>query len=161
MIGAPSDLKAMTTTAVHYARLPSTAFAGTLGFGESADLLQLESRILGAVDQLVEDLGAETIVDLLDDFISDAPVRLRELDALATRPDQLEIFRRTAHSFKGAAGIFGLADLVQLSLELEMATPVGSPRDSVLVDRVGELRCRFHESLPSLRSVRRQLQSRI
>lgn len=147
----------MTTTAVRYARLPSTAFAGTLGFGEGTDLLQLESRILGAVDQLVEDLGAETIVDLLDDFISDAPARLRELDALATRPDQLEIFRRTAHSFKGAAGIFGLADLVQLSLELEMSTS----GDSVLVDRVGELRCRFHESLPSLRSVRRQLQSRI
>ncbi|MFZ9854648.1 MAG: Hpt domain-containing protein [Limisphaerales bacterium] len=150
----------MTTTAAPYSRLPSAAFVGTVGFHEGNALFQVESGILRAVDPLVEDLGASTIVDLLNDFIAEAPVRLRELDALADRPETQEVFRRTAHSFKGTSGIFGLAELVRLSMELEMGTPVRSTRGGSQGDRVRELRSRFQEVLPALRSVRRQLQAR-
>jgi HPt (histidine-containing phosphotransfer) domain-containing protein len=79
---------------------------------------------------------------------------------MVDQPEQQEVFRRSAHSFKGASGIFGLSDLVRLSMELEMGPPVRSPRDPSQADRLRELRCRFQEALPALRSVRRQLQSR-
>lgn len=154
------NLNAMTTTAAPYLRLPSVAFTGNPGLREGPAQMQLESRVLRAVSPLVQDLGAATIVDLLDDFIVEAPARFRELDALAQRPDQDEVFRRTAHSFKGASGIFGLTDLVQLAMELEMSTQGRPVEGSWRSDRVRELRLRFQESLPVLRSVRRQLQSR-
>lgn len=150
----------MTTTAVPYSRLPSEAFSGTVGFLGETTLLQLESKILRAVDPLVEDLGPATIADLLNDFILESPARLRELEALADRPETQEVFRRSAHSFKGASSIFGLADLVQLSMELEMWTPVPAARDGSQGHRVQELRSRFLETLPALRSVRRQLLAR-
>ena len=151
--------KAMTTTAVPYSRPPSEAFSGAVGFLGQTTLLQLESRILRAVGPLVEDLGAETIADLLNDFITESPARLRELDAFADRAETQEVFRRAAHSFKGTSAIFGLSDLVQLALELEMWKPVPSARDGSQGRRVQELRSRFLEILPALRSVRRQLQA--
>lgn len=151
--------EAMTTTAVPYSRLPSEAFPRTLGFVGETTLLQRESRILGAIGPLVEDLGAETIADLLNDFITESPARLRELHGLADRAETQEVFRRAAHSFKGASAIFGLADLVQLALELEMWTPVPSARDGSQGRRVEELRTRFLDNLPALRSVRRRLQA--
>ncbi len=150
----------MTTTAAPYYRLPSAVVAGNTGLRDAAVQTQLEARVLRAVAPLVQDLGAATLMDLLDDFIAEAPVRLRELDALAQRPDQDEIFRRAAHSFKGTSGIFGLAELVQLAMELEVSTPVRTATDSSRIDGVWELRLRFQETLPALRSVRRQLQSR-
>jgi len=150
----------MTTIAEPYSRLPSETFSGTFGFLQETAVSQFESRILRAVGPLVEDLGAATIADLLNDFITESPVRLRELDSLADQPESQEVFRRTAHSFKGASSILGLADLVQISMELEMWTPVPSAQDGSQWNRVQELRSRFLEILPVLRSVRRQLQAR-
>lgn len=156
----PRDPNAMTTTAAPYYRLPSTTVAGNSGLRDAAVQTQLEARVLRAVAPLVQDLGAATLMDLLDDFIAEAPVRLRELDALAQRPDQDEVFRRSAHSFKGTSGIFGLTELVQLAMELEVSTLDRTATGSSRIDGVWELRLRFQEILPVLRSVRRQLQSR-
>ena len=150
----------MTTTAAPYYRLPSAVAAGNTGLREAAVQTQVEVRVLRAVAPLVQDLGAATLVDLLDDFIAEAPVRLRELDALAQRPDQDEVFRRAAHSFKGTSGIFGLTELVQLAMELEVSPLGRTTGSSSRIDGVWELRLRFQETLPALRSVRRQLQSR-
>ncbi len=150
----------MTTTAAPYYRLPSTTVAGNTGLRDAVVQTQLEARVLRAVAPLVQDLGAATLMDLLDDFISEAPVRLRELDALAQRPDQDEVFRRSAHSFKGTSGIFGLTELVQLAMELEVSTSDRTATGFSRIDGVWELRLRFQEILPVLRSVRRQLQSR-
>lgn len=151
----------MTTPTAPCLRLPPAAFSGTAALRDGTAQMQLEARLLRAVAPLVQDLGAAIVVDLLDDFISEAPTRIRELDALAQQPGQDEVFRRAAHSFKGTSGIFGLADLVELAMELETSAPGRTIHGASRLDRVWELRLRFQETLPALRSARRHLQSNL
>ncbi|HTH48757.1 MAG TPA: response regulator, partial [Candidatus Limnocylindria bacterium] len=67
---------------------------------------------------LVEQLGAESIVELLGAFLNDSPGRIEELKQLAGGSDQ-KALRRVAHTLKGSSSIFGFTALTQACLQLE------------------------------------------
>jgi HPt (histidine-containing phosphotransfer) domain-containing protein len=69
-------------------------------------------------DNLKETLGADFIVELIDAFLEDAPVQVRQLkEALAAQ--DADAFRRAAHTLKSNARTFGAGGLADLSQELE------------------------------------------
>jgi HPt (histidine-containing phosphotransfer) domain-containing protein len=73
----------------------------------------------GTYDGLVETTGDEFVRELVDTFLSEAPLMLDELrDAFAK--DDAERFRRVAHSLKSNANTFGAVTLGQLARELEL-----------------------------------------
>ncbi len=67
---------------------------------------------------LIEQLGAESIVELLAAFLNDSPSRIDELKRLVGGADQ-KTLRRVAHTLKGSSSIFGLTALTQGCLQLE------------------------------------------
>lgn len=63
--------------------------------------------------------GEDFINELIDAFLDDAPNMIAQMrGALAT--NDVETFRRNAHSLKSNANTFGAAELASLAKELEL-----------------------------------------
>jgi len=79
-----------------------------------------ESAIdLATFDELKETLGADFIMELVDTFLTEAPLILAELRrALAT--GDADVFRRAAHSLKSNSNTFGAQALGAMARELEL-----------------------------------------
>jgi HPt (histidine-containing phosphotransfer) domain-containing protein len=76
-----------------------------------------------AVDnKIFEDLkqmsGADFIGELIDTFLEDGPNLIDQLKT-ASRSNDVESFRRAAHSLKSNAATFGAQELAALAKELE------------------------------------------
>jgi len=70
-------------------------------------------------DELKQMSGAEFIDELIDTFLEDAPKIIEEIkSALGT--NNVDSFRRAAHSIKSNAATFGASQLSVLAKELEM-----------------------------------------
>jgi HPt (histidine-containing phosphotransfer) domain-containing protein len=70
-------------------------------------------------DELKEAAGAEFVVELIDTFLTEAPLMLDELSrAFAQR--EADAFRRAAHSLKSNANTFGAHALGTMAKELEL-----------------------------------------
>ena len=63
--------------------------------------------------------GAEFINELIDAFLDDAPNMISQMSA-ALAANDVESFRRNAHSLKSNANTFGATELAGLAKELEM-----------------------------------------
>ena len=63
--------------------------------------------------------GAEFINELIDTFLEDSP-RLIEEMASALKVNNVDSFRRAAHSLKSNAATFGADELFALAKDLEM-----------------------------------------
>ncbi len=88
---------------------------------------------------LQETAGAEFVVELVDTFLTEAPVMLNDLrDALAAK--DADRFRRAAHSLKSNSNTFGAHTLGAMARELELGGmgPVdaahGAPLDAVAAE---------------------------
>lgn len=69
-------------------------------------------------DQLSRDLGADSAIPLMEDFLSELPGQLQELQRLATESRREELFR-LAHSLQGIGLSFGLIGMGSKLRELE------------------------------------------
>ena len=70
-------------------------------------------------DELKETAGADFINELVDTFLTEAPLMLDELRrALAAR--NADVFRRAAHSLKSNSNTFGAHALGAMARELEL-----------------------------------------
>ena len=69
-------------------------------------------------DQLSADLGAESAIPLMEDFLSDLPGQLLELERFASENRREELFR-LAHSLQGIGLSFGLVGMSSKLRELE------------------------------------------
>ncbi len=85
---------------------------------------------------LQETAGTEFVAELVDTFLTEAPVMLKDLrDALAAK--DADKFRRAAHSLKSNSNTFGAHTLGAMSRELELGGmgPVdaahGAPLDAL------------------------------
>jgi histidine phosphotransfer protein HptB len=65
-------------------------------------------------------LGPESLADVIDAFLMDAPERLRQMRLAADR-DQPRLLAREAHTLKGASSNFQDAALVSACFALETA----------------------------------------
>lgn len=63
--------------------------------------------------------GAEFINELIDTFLEDSPRLIEEMES-ALKVNNVDSFRRAAHSLKSNAATFGANDLFALAKELEM-----------------------------------------
>ena len=69
-------------------------------------------------DQLATDLGADSAIPLMEDFLAELPGQLLELQRLATESRREELFR-LAHSLQGIGLSFGLAGMGSKLRDLE------------------------------------------
>src|SRR5688500_9743438 len=63
--------------------------------------------------------GAEFINELIDTFLDDSPRLIEEMES-ALKVNNVDSFRRAAHSLKSNAATFGANELFALAKELEM-----------------------------------------
>ena len=63
--------------------------------------------------------GAEFINELIDTFLEDSPKLIEEMES-ALKVNNVDSFRRAAHSLKSNAATFGANELFALAKELEM-----------------------------------------
>jgi len=71
-----------------------------------------------AFAELKQMSGADFINELIDAFLDDAPHMISEMQA-ALATNDVESFRRNAHSLKSNANTFGALELAVLAKELE------------------------------------------
>lgn len=70
-------------------------------------------------DALKQMSGTDFINELIDTFLEDSPKLIEEMGA-ALKADNVDSFRRAAHSLKSNAATFGANELSALAKELEM-----------------------------------------
>ena len=70
-------------------------------------------------DELKEMSGDDFINELIDTFLEDAPKMIAEIKS-AFASNNVDSFRRAAHSLKSNAATFGAGQLAALAKELEM-----------------------------------------
>jgi HPt (histidine-containing phosphotransfer) domain-containing protein len=63
--------------------------------------------------------GAEFINELIDTFLDDSPKLIEEMES-ALKVNNVDSFRRAAHSLKSNAATFGANELFALAKELEI-----------------------------------------
>jgi HPt (histidine-containing phosphotransfer) domain-containing protein len=86
--------------------------------------------------ELQASAGADFVTELVDTFLEEAPVMLAELRR-ALAADQVEPFRRAAHSLKSNANTFGALALGALARELELGG-LDAGRQPGALDRLDE-----------------------
>lgn len=84
----------------------------------------LNPEAIDALRAVSPDDGGAFLTELIDIFLHDTPLRLKEL-ADATAAGDVPTAARAAHSVKGSAGNFGAAGLARIALELETAAKAG------------------------------------
>lgn len=72
-----------------------------------------------AFDELKQMTGEDFINELIDTFLEDAPKMIEEIKSALTA-NQVDVFRRAAHSLKSNAATFGAGQLAALAKELEI-----------------------------------------
>jgi len=77
-----------------------------------------------AIAKLTEELDAETVAELIQQFLRDAPAQLAAIREAAGRGD-LTTLARTAHSLAGSSGTFGLEAARAAAFALEEAALSG------------------------------------
>jgi HPt (histidine-containing phosphotransfer) domain-containing protein len=70
-------------------------------------------------DELKQMSGAEFINELIDTFLDDSPKLIEEMGS-ALKVNNVDSFRRAAHSLKSNAATFGASELFALAKELEI-----------------------------------------
>ena|SRR3990172_5801353 len=78
-----------------------------------------------ALDELLDNIGPEGVVDLIQTYLDDTPEQLRQLRSAVEAGDAI-VVHRTAHSLKSSSAIFGADGMAALCLELEQAAAAGS-----------------------------------
>jgi HPt (histidine-containing phosphotransfer) domain-containing protein len=113
---------------------------------------------MGAIDtntieELRESVGGDAafLVELIDEFLADAPTQLEALREAVTAGDA-ERAQRSAHTLKGTSRTFGATDLAALCQEAEAAAASGQLDG--LLPRVGEIDAEWSRVRPELTALR-------
>lgn len=105
---------------------------------------------LNTFNILKESTGADFITELIDAFFEDAVTQMAEMkNALAS--NDVETFRRAAHSLKSNAATFGATDLNALARELEM---MGREKNLAVGNKLEVLKDAFEQVKSQLNNLR-------
>ncbi len=74
---------------------------------------------LNTFTNLKETVGADFIGEMIDTFLEDALTQIGQMKSVLAAQD-VDLFRRAAHSLKSNAATFGATELAGLARELEM-----------------------------------------
>jgi HPt (histidine-containing phosphotransfer) domain-containing protein len=103
-------------------------------------------------DELKQMSGADFINELIDTFLEDSPKLIEEMGSALT-VNNLDSFRRSAHSLKSNAATFGAGELFALAKELEMLG-----KENKLIEAEAKLKA-LEESYESVRKELSELRS--
>lgn len=84
----------------------------------------LQPEAIEALRAVSPDDGGQFLTELIDIFLQDTPLRLKELAEAITTGDAV-VATRAAHSIKGSAGNFGATALARVALDCETAAKAG------------------------------------
>jgi HPt (histidine-containing phosphotransfer) domain-containing protein len=101
-------------------------------------------------EELKQMSGADFINELIDAFLDDGPHMISQMEA-ALAAEDVESFRRNAHSLKSNANTFGATELATLAKELEM---MGKEKNLNVGNRLQMLREEFKRVDEELRGMR-------
>ena len=101
-------------------------------------------------NELKQISGDDFITELIDAFLEDAPNMLHNMDVALTTND-VETFRRNAHSLKSNANTFGATELGVLAQELEF---MAKENNLQVGDRLDALKEMFEVVAAELRGMR-------
>lgn len=101
------------------------------------------------VQDLLQEIGSADLVEILDVYLTDTRSRMEFLLQFLGAGD-LPSLARCAHSIQGASAIFGLNDLKQAALEVELAA--GLPDNPELFQLIGAVRDRYADLEPELQA---------
>lgn len=115
--------------------------------GAGADVSAVDMTVLAAFQELQEDGEPDLIVELIDLYLQEAPLRIEAIQRAVTDADGLSL-KRAAHSLKGSSGTLGVRPLAALCEKLErFADDALSPEATVLVNGLAEEFVRAHSVL--------------
>ncbi|KIL97140.1 Signal transduction histidine kinase [Paramagnetospirillum magnetotacticum MS-1] len=119
-ISKPIDRQKLMDVLAHY--------SGTLPAASSApsETPTQPAVDIAVLDLLTEDLGVETVVEILAKFFEDATSRKANCLAALTQDDR-DVVRREAHAVKGAASSLGLSAVRQAAETVEAAVRAQAP----------------------------------
>ena len=101
------------------------------------------------VQDLLQEIGSADLGEILDVSLIDPRGRMEFLLQFLGAGD-LPSLARCAHSIQGASAIFGLNDLKQAALEVELAA--GLPDNPELFQLIGAVRDRYADLEPELQA---------
>ena len=101
------------------------------------------------VQELLQEIGAADLVEILGVYLTDTRSRMELLPHLLSARDFRHL-ARCAHSVLGGSSIFGLNDLAQAALEVELAA--GLPDNPELFQLIGAVRDRYADLEPELQA---------
>jgi HPt (histidine-containing phosphotransfer) domain-containing protein len=101
------------------------------------------------VQELLQEIGAADLVEILGVYLTDTRGRMELLSHLLSDRDFRHL-ARCAHSVLGSSSIFGLNDLAQAALEVELAA--GLPDNPELFQLIGAVRDRYADLEPELQA---------
>jgi HPt (histidine-containing phosphotransfer) domain-containing protein len=101
------------------------------------------------VQDLLQEIGSADLVEILGVYLTDTRSRMELLPHLLSDRDFRHL-ARCAHSVLGGSSIFGLNDLAQAALEVELAA--GLPDNPELFQLIGAVRDRYADLEPELQA---------
>jgi histidine phosphotransfer protein HptB len=101
-------------------------------------------------EELKQMSGADFINELIDAFLDDAPNMIQNMQT-ALAAEDVESFRRNAHSLKSNANTFGALELGRLAKELEL---MGKENDLDVGNKLEALNDVFEEAAEELKGMR-------
>jgi len=101
------------------------------------------------VQDLLQEIGSADLVEILGVYLTNTRSRMELLPHLLSDRDFRHL-ARCAHSVIGGSSIFGLQDLEQAALEVELAA--GLPDNPELFQLIGAVRDRYADLEPELQA---------
>jgi HPt (histidine-containing phosphotransfer) domain-containing protein len=115
----------------------------------SAEIKPVDLRVLLSFEELRQANETDLVVDLIDLYLQDAPVKINAIQRAIERADA-ESLRQAAHSLKGSSGTLGVCQLASLCEELECLADAGlDPGANAMLHRLEEEFVRVQEVLIS------------
>lgn len=115
--------------------------------GGGPDVSAVDMAVLAAFEELQDDGEPDLIVELIDLYLQEAPLRIEAIQRAVADADGLSL-KHAAHSLKGSSGTLGVRPLAALCQELEsLADDAWSSAATVLVQRLEEEFVRAHKAL--------------
>lgn len=122
--------------------------------GIDAETVAVDMAVLLSFEELQEDNEPDLLVELMELYLQDAPVKIDAIREAVARADK-EALKRAAHSLKGSSGTLGVRQLASVCEELECLANAASSDATALTHRLEEEFVRVQEVLLSELHLRR------
>lgn len=117
--------------------------------GAKVEIDVVDMAVLMSFEELQEDGGSDLVVELIELYLQDAPIKIEGIHQAVATGDGAAL-KRAAHSLKGSSGTLGIRSLAGVCDELEhLADGALTPVATAMVERLDAEFVRVHGALTS------------